>query len=81
MIHPERGIARVVIHYAPAGASTAAAQRERGARANEQRGKKFQSKRRPAGHVRNTAHKRDTASKLSGINKGKRKGKGGGRRG
>ena len=60
---------------------TAAAQRERGARANEQRGQKFQSKRRPAGHVRNTAHKRDTASKLSGINKGKRKGKGGGRRG
>jgi len=64
-----------------AGSSTAAAQRERGARANEQRGKKFQSKRRPAGHVRNTAHKRDTTSKLSGINKGKRKGKGGGRRG
>ena len=53
-----------------AGASTAAAQRERGARANEQRGKKFQAKRRPAGQVRNTAHKRDTTSKLSGINKG-----------
>lgn len=64
-----------------AGAATAAAQQQRGARANERRGKNFQSKRRPHGHVQNTAHKRDTVSKLSGINKGKRKGKGGGRRG
>ena len=64
-----------------AGAATAAAQQQRGARANERRGKNFQSKRRPHGHVQNTAHKRDTASKLSGIKKGKRKGKGGGRRG
>jgi hypothetical protein len=64
-----------------AGAATAAAQQQRGARANERRGKNFQSKRRPHGHVQNTAHKRDTHSKLSGISKGKRKGKGGGRKG
>ena len=57
-----------------AGAATAAAQQQRGARANERRGKNFQSKRRPHGHVQNTAHKRDTHSKLSGISKGKRKG-------
>jgi len=64
-----------------AGAATAAAQQQRGARAKERRGKTFQAKRRPHGHVANTAHKRATTSKLSGINKGKRKGKGGGRRG
>ena len=63
-----------------AGEETREAQRQRGAHADEQRRKEHQSKRRPKGHVRNTANKRKYASELKGIAKGKRKGKGGGRR-
>ena len=63
-----------------AGAATGEAQQQRGARANERRGQDYQSKRRPKGQVRGTAHKRKVASKLKGIDKGKKKGKGGGRR-
>ena len=63
-----------------AGEATREVQRQRGARGDERRGKDYQSKRRPKGHVRNTANKRKFASEFKGITKGKRKGKGGGRR-
>ena len=63
-----------------AGEETREAQRQRGAHADERRRNDYQSKRRPKGHVRNTANKRNYASELKGIAKGKRKGKGGGRR-
>ena len=63
-----------------AGEETREAQQQRRARADERRRKEYHSKRRPKGHVHNTANKRKNASELKGIAKGKRKGKGGGRR-
>jgi hypothetical protein len=62
------------------GEATREAQRQRGARGDERRGKDYQLKRRPKGHERNTANKRKFASEFKGITTGKRKGKGGGRR-
>ena len=70
-----------------AGASTSAQQQQQRERADEKRAKKFHSKKRPQGHIYNTADKRARLVELTGAigkkkgkGKSKRTGKGGGRR-
>ena len=77
--------------YAPkgpaAGASASVQQQQQRVRADERRAKSFHSKKRPQGHIHNTADKRARLVELTGAigkkkgkGKGRRAGKGGGRR-